>query len=193
MSKRIDVIKKSLNILPACLLFVACGKKPINSSSSDDIVLNEELNTNVAVGITFNGDSDLTSKSHMFERDAQVKIPEVLHVKSGKPLYYEVRVHFNSNHSPEQRDNGSEIVCSYQNLKLHGEAAKNSPTGYDHRFEGCFQDLNGNNILEEHENLDYKVGQQIFQERWRYVRVDLVRGFTYDESEIYTEFEINWF
>lgn len=186
----IDVVKKSLSILPACLLFVACGKKPVSSSNSDEIVITPELNKNVAMEIKFSGDTELTSKSYMFERDAQVTIPELIHLKSGTPLNYMVNIYFNTNHSPEQRDTESEFYCSYENLKLIGDAAKDSPTGYLHRFAGCFEDVDRDG---EVENLEYKAGQQIFQEKWRYVRVDLVSGFSYEDSEIFTELRIKWF
>lgn len=183
MDSKRSIAKRSLFVLPACLMLISCGKKVTSSSGDNEVTLIPELNRAVNLEMSFKGDTESKSKSYLFIEDAQVRIPDQIHVKSGSPLRFTVNIYFNTNHNPEQRDTVSEFFCSYKNVKVIGQDR------YYQEFLGCFEDVDADGELE---NLDYKAGQQIFQERWRYIRVDLVDGFSYEESEIFTELEIDY-
>lgn len=178
-----SIIKKSLFVLPACLALISCGKRVTSSGGDDDIVIIPELNKNVSLELNFEGDTTSKSKSYMFVQDAQVEIPAQIYLKSGSPLNYAVNIYFNTNHNPEQRDKADEFYCSYKNVKIIGDEANK----YYHEFVGCFGEVEGTI-----KNLGYEVGQQKFQERWRYIRFDLISGFSYEKSEIFTELEIKY-
>ena len=183
------IARKTLLILPACCLaFISCGKKPINSSSSPDVDVTPALSKNISFEMSFEGNAEFQSQSFLFEEDGQVTIPDLVHLKSGSPLNYEVRVYFNTNHSPEQRDAIDEFYCSYLSVKKIGDSAE-SLAEYTHSFLGCFE-----NEEKEREkiSLGYVPGQKVFQDQWNYVRLDLVSGYSKTKTEVYAELSVDW-
>lgn len=161
----------------------SCGK-PIESSKESDsnIVVRPELNPNLSFMMSFEGEAEQQTQSHMFERDGRVVIPANIHLQSGAPDHYNVTLVFNTRESSDQRDAMSEFFCKYESIKYF--------KGYQHKFLGCFQDIDGDGV---NDNLGYKAGQKVFQERWNYIRAELTSGYSDTTAEILTELEVEWF
>lgn len=184
-------IFKSLLILPTCLLVLtSCGKEFKNSEDSEEVGKTSELVKNLSFEFSFTGDAQLKSKNFMFTEGALVTLPEKIYIKSGKPQDYKIRVYFNSNYSPDQRSAEEEYYCTYTSSKEILENEIPDENGYYHKFDGCLQDVDEDGELDY---LEYNVGEQVFQNKGMYMRLDLIKGFSDETAEVFTEFQIKSF
>ncbi len=182
-----NLIKKMftnlLVILSTSLLMLSCGKQiEGKGKSSGNVVITPELNPNVLLSMDLRGNASGQYSSFLFERNARIMIPQAVYVKTQGPVHYNVNLVFNTSQSPESRDAISEFYCQYKNTKFS--------KAYEQEFLGCFQDIDNDGIVE---NLGYKVGQKVFQDKWNYVRTELTSGYSEQPSEIITDLEIEWF
>jgi hypothetical protein len=172
---------------------VSCGKKIENTNTNtgdDTVILNEANASNVKLELSFNKNGELKNSVYKFGAEAWIKVPEAIFLKSGTSFTYSTRIYFNSSNSITL-ENTSELYCDYTAVKQITNTDQPTIDGYNHIFNSCHEDVNGDGVPEK---LYYEPGDEVPQDLGRYIKIKHIGSSTdsVDATEVYSDIEVDW-